>query len=185
MFGGDAFGVELDRVDRQIDMPETHDCAIIAGGVDRQAIWHINHFEAVIAGGGERRWQTRKQAGAIMADGRGFAVHQMAALHRAAEMLANGLMAEADTEQGAARLGAGTDQFEADASFIGGAGTGGNEDGVRARRQGFGSGERVITFHADFCAQFNQIMHQIEGEAVIIVDDEDHIIAHIPMTWRG
>jgi hypothetical protein len=36
MLGGDAFGVELHAVDRQVAVAEAHDMAVVAGGVDDQ-----------------------------------------------------------------------------------------------------------------------------------------------------
>src|SRR3546814_11726020 len=68
----------------------------------------------------------------------------MAALHRAAEMLADRLMAEADAEQRPIGIGAGGDAVEADPRLIGGAGAGRDEDGVGAGRQRLGRGTRVV-----------------------------------------
>ena len=41
MFGGDAFRVELDRVDRQVAVAEAHDGAVLAGGVDDQGFGNV------------------------------------------------------------------------------------------------------------------------------------------------
>src|SRR3546814_11964632 len=95
MLGGDAFGMELDAVDRQLDMADAHDRAIVAGRVDREDGRNIDDLKAVVARRGERRGQVCKQAASVVADGRGLAVHQMAALHPSAEMLATPLVAEA------------------------------------------------------------------------------------------
>ncbi len=61
-------------------------------------------------------------------------MHQPAAHHFAAEMLADGLMAQTYAEQRLARLGTGCDQIEANACFIGRAGAGRQQESLRAAR---------------------------------------------------
>src|SRR3546814_18459440 len=83
-------------------------------------------------------------------------------------------MAEAGAEQRAPRVGAGGDEVEADARVIGRAGAGRDEDRVGAGAKGLCRGERVVAFDAHLGAQLDQIVNEVEGEAVIIVDDEAH-----------
>src|SRR3546814_5368856 len=100
------------------------------------------------SGRGEGRGYPCEHAGAVMADGRGLAVHQPAAHDLAAEMLADRLMAEAHAEQRLARIGARRDQIERDSRVVGGAGAGLNHEGMRAGRACFGGGERVVALAA-------------------------------------
>src|SRR3546814_12287818 len=89
----------------------------------------------------------------------------MAALHGAAEMLADRLMAEADAEQRTPRVGAGGDEVEADARFVRRAGAGRDQDRIGAGAKGLCRGERVVAFDAHLGAQLDQIMNEVEGEA--------------------
>src|SRR3546814_12238829 len=72
---------------------------LLAGGVDDQRFGNLLHDQRMIAGGGEGRRQPLEQAAAVMGDGGGLAVHQAAAHHPAAEMLADRLMAQARSEE--------------------------------------------------------------------------------------
>src|SRR3546814_6223554 len=84
-------------------------------------------------------------------------------------------MAEAGAEQRAPRVGAGGDEVEADARVIGCAGAGRDKDRVGAGAKGLCRGERVVAFDAHLGAQLDQIVNEVEGEAVIIVDrSEEH-----------
>src|SRR3546814_14962599 len=100
-----------------------------------------------------------------------FSSDLMAALHRAAEMLADRLMAEADAEQRPIGIGAGGDDVEADPRLIGGAGAGRDEDGVGAGRQRLGRGQRVVALDAHLRPQLDPIMDEVEGATVGIVDE--------------
>ena len=119
MFGGDAFRVELHAVDGQFPVPESHDMAVVAGRVDDQLFGNIFNDQRVIACCGEGGGEAREQPAAIMADGAGLAMHQAAAHHLATEILADGLMAEANAEQRLFRLRTGSDHIEADTGFVG------------------------------------------------------------------
>ena len=99
-------------------------------------------------------------------------MHQPAALDGAAEMLADCLMAETYAHQRLARIGAGRDQIEADARLVGRAGAGRNEEACCIGAQRLGGGHRVIALHAHLGPQLHQVMDEVEGEAVVIVDDD-------------
>src|SRR3546814_20784754 len=90
-------------------------------------------------------------------------------------------MAEADAEQRPIGIGAGGDDVEADPRLIGGAGAGRDEDGVGAGRQRLGRGQRVVALDAHLRPQLDQIMDEVEGETVVLVDDEDHRVL-LPVT---
>ncbi len=99
---------------------------------------------------------------------------RVAPLDPAAEMLPDRLMAEADAEQRPPCRRAGRDQIERDAGLVGRARPGRDQDRLRSARQRLGRAQRVVALHPDFGADLAQIMDQVPGEAVIIVDDEDH-----------
>ena len=76
-------------------------------------------------------------------------MHQMAALHPAAEMLADRLVAEADAEQRTALGGAGGDEVERDAGVVGGLRPGRDQERLRARRQRLTGGDGVVADDLD------------------------------------
>ena len=98
----------------------------------------------------------------------------MTALDGAAEMLADRLMAEADAEQRASGFGAGGDEIEADSGLVRRARAGRDQHRIGAGRERFCGGQRIVALDAHFGPQLDQIVNEVEGEAVVIVDDEDH-----------
>src|SRR3546814_10132098 len=49
VLGRDAFGMELDAVDRQLGVAETHHRAVVARRVDHEPLGNVDHLEAVVA----------------------------------------------------------------------------------------------------------------------------------------
>ena len=174
MLGGNAFGMELNAVDGQVAMAEAHDRPVVAGGVDEQAVGNILHDERVIARRGKGRRDTNEKPGAVMGDRRCLAVHQTAAHHAPAEILSDGLMAQTHAQQRLACIGAGTHDVEADPGFIGGAGTGREQERFCAGGHGLSGRHGIIADDFHFGAQFHEIVDEVPGEAVVVVDDKDH-----------
>src|SRR3546814_5248772 len=58
--------------------------------------------------------------------------------------------------------------------LVGRAGTGRDENRPGAACQRLDRGQRIVALDAHFGPQLDQIMDEVEGEAVVIVDDEDH-----------
>src|SRR6516164_1098610 len=176
MLGGDAFRVKLHAVHGQARVREPHDDAAVGvgshGELARQAC-ALDH-ERMVARRLERRIDAAKDAAAVVADLRQFAVHlRRRSHHLAAEGLADRLMAEADAEDRnfLRRL---RDQIEADAGLLGRARPGRQHDGVRVGSDHGFARHFVVATDLDFGAQLTEIVHQVEGEAVIIVDQPDH-----------
>jgi hypothetical protein len=99
-------------------------------------------------------------------------VHQLLGMHDlAAEGRAYALVAEADAEQ---RDPAGEflDRCHRDAGFGRRTGAGRNHDAVRLHRGDFLEGDRVVAEHLDVLAEFAEILHQVVGEAVVVVDHQ-------------
>ena len=178
MLGGDALGMELDAMDGQLAVAEAHharsvETGRLAGGVDHEAVGNVLYHERVVARRGIGRGQSGKDTGAVMGEIARLAVHQPATHDRAAEMLADRLVAEAYAEQRLFRLCAGRHEVEADPRLIGCAGAGRDEVSRRVLGQRLFGGDGVVTHHFHLSPQFHQVMDQVEGEAVVIVDDED------------
>ena len=174
MFGRNAFWMELDAVDRQRRVPETHDMPVLARRIDDQLGRNILDDQRVIARRREGRWEPGEEPAPVMRYLRCFPVHQPAAHDAPAEMLPDRLMAKADSEQGLARLGTGRDKIEADACLIGRARAGRDEEGLRAGRDRLPRRNRIVAHDFHLGPQFHQVMDKVPGKAVIIVDDQDH-----------
>jgi len=166
--------MELDAVDRQVAVAEAHHRGVVGGGVDHQILGNVGDDQRVIARRREGRGQALEQPGAVMRDRAGLAMHQPAAHHLPAEMLANRLMTEADAEQGLLQIGAGGDEIEADPGLVRRARAGGDQEGLGVARDRVACGERVVTDDLNLGAQLHEVVDEVPGEAVIIVEDEDH-----------
>src|SRR3546814_7612269 len=94
-------------------------------------------------------------------------------------------MAQAYAQQRRARIGAGGDQIEADPRLIGGARAGRQQESLRAGGERLPGGDGVVADDVHLRAQFHEIMDEVPGEAVIIVDDEDHRAALAKDRGRG
>ena len=66
------------------------------------------------------------------------------------------------------------DEVEADAGLVRRAGAGREHDRFRIGRDHGADGHLVVAMHDDVRPQPAQIMDQVEGEAVVIVDQNDH-----------
>ena len=108
-------------------------------------------------------------------DGAELAVDDLAgADDLAAEGLADRLVAEADADERRAGLGGGGDQREADAGVVGGAGAGGEQDGGGAHRHRRLHVDLVVAADLRVGPELAQVVEEVVGEAVVIVDQEQH-----------
>ena len=124
MIRADAFRVKLHPENRMLSVLQPHNMTVVGHGRDHQAGRHILDHQRMIPDGRKGRWQPLENADAIMADLRYLAMHQAAAPHFTAEVLADCLMAKADTQQRLPQARACRDQIEAHAGFTGGSWSG-------------------------------------------------------------
>src|SRR5262249_51907976 len=94
--------------------------------------------------------------------------------HLAAKSLTDRLMAEAHAEDRRRRRGP-CNEVEANASFVWRAGARGQHDGVRLKCHHIGDGNLVVAMHDNVGPQPAKIMEKVEGEAIGIVDQDDHV----------
>src|ERR1035437_6679173 len=176
VLGGDALGMELHAVHRQARMRETHHQAIVGFGIDGQLARHAGafHHQRMIARGVERPVDAAEHAGAGVLDLEHLAVGRRRAHHFAAERLPDRLMPEADAEDRNRWRGLG-DEIEADAGFVRGAGAGRQHDGFRLGGDHIGGPNLVVGMDDDVRPPPAQVMEQVEGEAVVVVDQNDHV----------
>ena len=176
VIGGDAFGVKLDSVYGVVLVLQAHDDAVFGFGGDIQRIRQAVpfHNQGMVARGRERGRQVFEHAFSCVQDVGDFAVHgRGCADDPAAENLADALMAETDAEKRDVAVGAGLDKGGADAAVVRIAGAGGNHDAGRAFGQDIPDADLIVSVDAHILPQVAQILDEVVGEAVIIVDQGD------------
>ena len=158
-------------------MSQTHDLALGRPGAHLEAVGQRRPLDEqrVVPRRLERDAQPAEDSLAVVEDGRGLSVHQPTGPHHlAAERLADGLVAEAHAEDG--RLAAeAPDEIERNSSLVRGAGTGRDEDPVGPPRSRTPS-TSIASCSVDLDARpetRTQVLDQVEGERVVIVDDDD------------
>src|SRR5258708_24596769 len=105
---------------------------------------------------------------------RGLAMHYLLCAHHfAPTRLADRLMSEANAEDGHAS-GGWLDQRQADTRFVGRARPGGDDDVRGFEFLNLIQGQIVIPENLQFRAKLAQILHQVVGEGVVVVDHQDH-----------
>src|SRR6185312_9676569 len=90
----------------------------------------------------------------------------------AAYRLAERLVAEADAEQ--RHIASAAYQFEADAGAVGIARPRRDDDALRLHRQRLVDAQGVVTPHSHFRPQLSQKMPEVVGEAVVVIDEQEH-----------
>ena len=101
--GEDGFGVELDAFDGVLAVAETHDDSVIGLSGDRKAARKSAAFDdqRMVARGGEGVRELAKDIFVVVMDLAGFAVEKFRSTYDfPAEGNANGLMAQADSQDG-------------------------------------------------------------------------------------
>ena len=130
--------------------------------------------EGMVAGGSHRGSYAPEYGSSIMLNLAGLSVHKVpGADHAPAEGSSNGLMSQANTEHGNFPCEV-TDELDADASLLRGAGTGRDYDPLGTEAFDFLDRDLVVPPHLDLRAQFSQVLNQVVGKRIVVVEDEDH-----------
>src|ERR1700690_612299 len=176
VLGGDTLGMELHAVHRQGGMRQAHHQTVVGFGVDGELARHAGAFdhERMIARGVERPVDAAENAGAAVLDLEHLAVRRRRAHDFAAERLSDRLVAEEDAENRNAWRGL-DDEFETGAGLVRRAGARREHDGFRLSGDHLGGRNLVVAMHDDVRPQPAQVMEQVEGEAVVVVDQNDHV----------
>ena len=118
--------------------------------------------------------QAVKDGFVVVRDGAGLAVHQVRSAHHvAAKGRADGLMSQADAEH-RHLAGEVANQIDADAGILRRAGTGRNHDALRLHGLDLSDRDLIVAAHLDLRAEFPEILHQVVGEGIVVVENEDH-----------
>ena len=70
--------------------------------------------------------------------------------------------------------GEAADDVVADAGFGGGAGAGGDADALGGEAGDFLDGDFVVALHEGIGAEFAEVLDEVVGKGVVVVDDEEH-----------
>ena len=89
------------------------------------------------------------------------------------EGLTDGLVPQADAQDRHGRGRAG-DQGQADAGLVWCAGAGRQQHGGGVQRPGLVRRQVVVAHHMRRRAQLREVVDEVVGEAVVVIDDEDH-----------
>ena len=171
----DAFRVKLDAKDGPGCMADGHDLTIGCKSVHDQRLRQVARLDRqrMIAHDLIRLWQTLEERAAVMSDLADLAVANFLRRHDLAALgCANALMPQTDAQNRQFGIGF-LDELDADARFLGRAGAGRQDNAVRIQRQRGISTKFIIANDLGAGANFFQVMDQVPGETVIIVDDED------------
>ena len=177
MLGQDGFRVKLHALDRQGFVAHAHDFAVFCPGGDFQAIrqaFALDH-QRVVAGAGHRVGQTVKHAEVQMLHRRGLAVHQLLGVDDlATKRLADALVAQTHAKDGNL-AGKALDGGHRHTGFQRRARAGGNHQVLRRQAGDIVQADFVVTEHLHILPQFAEVLHQVVGEGVIIVDHQQHV----------
>ena len=173
--------MELHAFDGMMAMPQAHDGAgaVFLGGpgADFEFGWQIFFFddERVITRGRHRHGKSLKHCPVVMHHRAGFAVHEMSGTnHAAAEGFADGLMSQANAEDGNFSREV-ADEGDADSGLVRRAGARRDDDSLGLQGLHFVDGDLVVASHLNLCAQFADVLDQVVGERIVVVEYENHV----------
>ena len=66
------------------------------------------------------------------------------------------------------------DQIDADAGFLRRAWAGRNDDALRLHRFNIGDCELIVAANLNLGAEFAEILNQVIGKGIVVVENEDH-----------
>src|SRR5262249_21701005 len=173
---GDAFRVELHTMHRKAGMDQPHDQAVVRLGIHRKFVRHaraLNH-ERMIARCLQRSVNAAKHAGTLVADLGDLSMLRGCAHHLAAKSLPDGLVAKAYAQDWYGRRGL-LDKVETYTGFIGGSWPRRKHDNIGLQGHHAGHRNLVVSMHDNISPEPSQIVDEVKGEAVVIIDQDDHV----------
>ncbi len=72
------------------------------------------------------------------------------------------------------------DQFDADAGFLRGAGSGRKHDAFGVHRLDLSDGYFVVAANLYLGAQFSEVLDEVVSERIVVIEDEDHVFIVAP-----
>ncbi len=173
MRGEHRLRVELDALGGQLAVAGAHHHAAEVGG-QLELVGEVGvGDQRVVAAGDHRGRQPGVDRLAVVLDLGVLAVDRLALDDLAAEDLDHRLVAEADAEHRRPGLGEGADRLAGDPRLGGRAGAGRDDEAVGAALQQLADLGLVVADHLELGAELTQVLDQVVGEGVVVVDDED------------
>src|SRR6185312_1139020 len=176
VLGQERLGVELHALDGEAAVAHAHDLAVGGARRDLEVDGHARALdrERMVAGRRERRRQPGEHAPSVVRDRRELAVHHLAGAHdRAAECFTDRLVAKAHAED-RQLPGEAPDQRHRHAGFGRRARTRRNDDALRREPLDLVERDRIVAMHAHVGAKLAEILDEVVGEAVVVVDHQQH-----------
>ncbi len=171
MRGGDAFGMELDALDRELAVAHPHHLAVGRPGRDLELVGDLDRRERVVAAGLEVLGEAGEHAPAVVLDeGRLSVQERLCGPDLASEGLDDRLMAEADPERWHARPEP-ADQLDRDPRVRRTAGTGGDHEVGGIEGLGLLDADRVVSEDPHLGSKLLEEVDEVVGERVVVVDD--------------
>ena len=129
----------------------------------------------MVAHGVEGAFETGEEPLAVVGDFGNAAVHDLlGGDDLRPESLADALMAQTDAQHGNALCGGLADQFGHDPGAGGTAGAGGKDDGFGVHGEDLVGSDFPVALDDDVGFQRVEQMHEIIGERVVVVENENH-----------
>src|SRR5579862_1634406 len=168
--------MELDAVNGKRLVSQPHYLILGRGGGDFENIGKRlpPHDEGMVPRRLERAWQPREDARAIVEDGGCLAVHEpVRADDFAAEHIPDALVAEAYAKD-RRRLPEAPDDVVADARLPRRARPGRDADALGFHFRDLVRRDFVVPLDDHLRAQFPEVLHQVVGEGVVVIENEHH-----------
>ena len=172
LFGEHRLGVKLHALSRQLAVAQRHQHAVALGrGLQAGGQLAIDD-QRVIAPHYQRRGEAGEDRAAVVLDRGRFAVHGRVQHHAAPERLRERLVAEAHAERGDARLGQPAHRLQRDPRLVGGARPGRDHAALVPAGEQLIDGRAVVAHRVHVGAQLAEVLHEVVGERVVVVDDQ-------------
>ena len=163
---------------------QAHDLVVIGPRRDLQFVGArlaLDH-QGVVARRFESLFDVAKNAFAVVRNGRCLAVHEFLGRDDlAAERLPYALMSETHAEQWDL-AGERLDHIEGNPGFVRIAGTGRYDDSCRCEFLDLGRRNLVIAMHAHVGAELAEILDEVVGKRIVVVDHQQHEAASLRRT---
>ena len=166
--------MELHPFHGELAVAQPHDDAVVCPGAGLEACGKIPHHQRVVAGGREGIRDAAEDGESVVVDVGGLAVDgELAPRHHGAEGLADRLMAKAHPQDGDHACEA-AHQADADAGLVGGTRSGRHHDVRGFALQDLLHRDRVVAVDGDVAGGYlPQVLHQVVGEGIVVVEDQD------------
>src|SRR2546428_8387730 len=180
----DRFGVELAADHRKLHVAERHDDPVPRARGNLEVLGERTpvHDQRVIAAGVQRPWRAAKEGAAVVDDLLRLSVHRLSCAHHLPpERLPDALVPEAHAEDGHHALRPGKsvqpasagDQLQADPGLVRRAGARREHQPLRPAGEDGRGALAIAAQHLHRSAELAEALHEVEGERVVVVDDED------------